>query len=398
MKKYYIYLLFQFAFSSLLLAQFKVKATGNFETSCKDPQSGQIILKVSGAVAPLTFLWNDNSKDSVKNKLIAGKYEVTVTDGLNKKVVQSYQIKAPKALEYAPDLKWSCSLEHKPASTPPLSGGDYDLILTSKGALRNAQYPIKIIEYDKKTGIEINLPYNRSDSLFIFALTKKNYYKIIDSRQCEIIYDPDLSNWDVSKFTVEITPKFPYPKNYLNVGEEINLSSIISIPIDSLADFGWGVYEFSASHNFDLNFNYCNKCKNLKYIFTDTLQISFGAINKKGCSRSYGIAFYPIIQKTTIENNHYLPNTFSPNDDGINDLLTVYGGKDVDKITFMRIFDHWGNLVFEQKDFLPNDEVFGWNGTYKGIAANQGTYTCTYEVLLKDKTQKNYTKSIQLIR
>ncbi len=96
--------------------------------------------------------------------------------------------------------------------------------------------------------------------------------------------------------------------------------------------------------------------------------------------------------------NHFLPNTFSPNDDGINDYLTVYGGKDVDKITFMRIFDHWGNFIFEQKDFPPNDEVFGWNGEYKQVAANQGTYTCTYEVLLKDKTLKNYTLPVQLIR
>lgn len=65
----------------------------------------------------------------------------------------------------------------------------------------------------------------------------------------------------------------------------------------------------------------------------------------------------------------YLPNIFSPDDNGKNDFFTPF----VDiasepTVELLRIYDRWGGLVFEKKDFQPNNEPEGWNGSW----ANSG--------------------------
>ncbi|HRD82001.1 MAG TPA: gliding motility-associated C-terminal domain-containing protein, partial [Saprospiraceae bacterium] len=57
----------------------------------------------------------------------------------------------------------------------------------------------------------------------------------------------------------------------------------------------------------------------------------------------------------------FAPNAFSPNDDGINDVFMLFGGNGVERVAMLRIFDRWGNMMFEARDFLPGDPQFGWN-------------------------------------
>jgi gliding motility-associated-like protein len=59
--------------------------------------------------------------------------------------------------------------------------------------------------------------------------------------------------------------------------------------------------------------------------------------------------------------NIYVPTAFTPNNDGLNDLLRpiLLGIK---KLHYFRVFNRWGQLVFETKD-----ELTGWNGTLKGL-------------------------------
>ena len=67
----------------------------------------------------------------------------------------------------------------------------------------------------------------------------------------------------------------------------------------------------------------------------------------------------------------YLPNVFSPNGDGQNDILYVKG-KGVETIT-LTIYNRWGNKVFEGKDMEQ-----GWDGTYNGI--EQGSAVFVYYI------------------
>lgn len=59
----------------------------------------------------------------------------------------------------------------------------------------------------------------------------------------------------------------------------------------------------------------------------------------------------------------YMPSAFSPNGDGVNDIYTVFGSAEfVDGVNFLRIFDRWGNLVFNNENFQVNDPDSGWKG------------------------------------
>lgn len=63
----------------------------------------------------------------------------------------------------------------------------------------------------------------------------------------------------------------------------------------------------------------------------------------------------------------FVPSAFSPDNDGINDMLTV-DGNNITQMT-LQIYNRWGNLVFE-----TNDQSIGWDGTYNGAALPSDVY------------------------
>ncbi len=68
----------------------------------------------------------------------------------------------------------------------------------------------------------------------------------------------------------------------------------------------------------------------------------------------------------------YVPNAFSPNDDGYNDIFLAYG---VEVIEFnLKIFDRWGAFLFESNDIMK-----GWNGSFKGKKKQEGAYVYLIE-------------------
>jgi gliding motility-associated-like protein len=75
----------------------------------------------------------------------------------------------------------------------------------------------------------------------------------------------------------------------------------------------------------------------------------------------------------------FMPNTFSPNNDGMNDYFYPRGKGFT--IKSFRIFSRWGNLVFEQNNFVPNNQSYGWNGMYKGKALQPDVYVFLLEVI-----------------
>ena len=70
----------------------------------------------------------------------------------------------------------------------------------------------------------------------------------------------------------------------------------------------------------------------------------------------------------------FAPNVFSPNQDGTNDYFTIFTNGSVEQIDYLRIFDRWGNLVFERIDFPPNDPRLGWDGKFNGEFMNPAVF------------------------
>ncbi len=95
--------------------------------------------------------------------------------------------------------------------------------------------------------------------------------------------------------------------------------------------------------------------------------------------------------------NVFVPNTFSPNGDGSNDVFYPRG-KGINGIRNMRVYNRWGQVVFERTSLDANDESAGWNGTYKGQPASQDVYVYHLEVLCSNGEKFLYKGDVTLIR
>lgn len=70
-----------------------------------------------------------------------------------------------------------------------------------------------------------------------------------------------------------------------------------------------------------------------------------------------------------------LPTTFTPNGDGVNDIIFIKGWG-IKEVLEYKIFNRWGELVFE-----TDDELVGWDGYYKGVLQNNDIYVYKVQVI-----------------
>jgi len=94
----------------------------------------------------------------------------------------------------------------------------------------------------------------------------------------------------------------------------------------------------------------------------------------------------------------FVPNAFSPNFDGNNDNFTIFGGPAAVIITELRIFDRWGNMVFNGVDLPMGDNRFGWDGSFGGQELQQGVYGFVAKVLFLDDEVETISGDITLVK
>jgi gliding motility-associated-like protein len=116
-----------------------------------------------------------------------------------------------------------------------------------------------------------------------------------------------------------------------------------------------------------------------------------GSINPHGkeCKTSIQV---PV---TVVPNyNIFIPNTFTPNGDGINDEFEIYGNKKAIKFVEVSIFDRWGERVFQSTDI-----DFKWDGRYNGTLLEPNTFVYQISVVFIDNhAQPGYKGSLLLLR
>ncbi|MBK9257629.1 MAG: gliding motility-associated C-terminal domain-containing protein [Saprospiraceae bacterium] len=82
-----------------------------------------------------------------------------------------------------------------------------------------------------------------------------------------------------------------------------------------------------------------------------------------------------------------LPNIFNPKSGGPNQYFFVVLPENMDAIVgFMRIFDRWGDMVFETKDTPANLPSAGWDGKFKGQEVVPGVYVYYIEMVVQGST------------
>jgi gliding motility-associated-like protein len=95
--------------------------------------------------------------------------------------------------------------------------------------------------------------------------------------------------------------------------------------------------------------------------------------------------------------NVFIPNTFSPNGDGTNDIFYVRGSGLFD-IKSLNVFNRWGEVMFQKVAVKPNDAAAGWDGTYKGTKLPPDVYVYTAEVQCENGTVLVLKGNVALLR
>ena len=96
--------------------------------------------------------------------------------------------------------------------------------------------------------------------------------------------------------------------------------------------------------------------------------------------------------------NIFIPNAFSPNGDGFNDLFFPFGDKSAELVTYFKIFDRWGELVYETKNVNLNDSTAGWDGRMGGKAMNPGVFVYIIEIQFIDGVVKLFKGDVTILK
>ncbi|MFI5187072.1 MAG: PKD domain-containing protein [Chitinophagales bacterium] len=115
--------------------------------------------------------------------------------------------------------------------------------------------------------------------------------------------------------------------------------------------------------------------------------------DRYGCKNSGGLT----VKVVCTGQNFFIPNTFSPNNDGINDRFYLRG-TGLFRVNSMMIFNRWGEVVFENKNFQVNDPLAGWDGMYKGKKATADVYVYQIEIVCDNGEIMKYSGNIALIQ
>ena len=168
----------------------------------------------------------------------------------------------------------------------------------------------------------------------------------------------------------------------IKYGEGIPLDADI-YPLENVA-FAWTPSEGLS----------CDDCPNPVARPLETVTYHLHMVDTAGCTLDDKIGI--IVRKSR---DVYIPNAFSPNSDGINDVFSPYAGFEVVAIKDLRVFNRWGGLIYEMNEQLPpGDPACGWDGYGGGKQMDPGTYLYSMNVEFIDGEVVLFAGEVNLMR
>jgi len=181
-------------------------------------------------------------------------------------------------------------------------------------------------------------------------------------------------------FVKELPVVHPIPPLTLIGGQGLSIPTVYSGDVSS--------YHWSPSTGLS-----CNDCPNPVASPEINTQYRVTATDAVGCSTEGEVT----VTVSCSESNFFIPNTFSPNNDGNNDRFYPRGSG-LAMIRLLRIFNRWGELVFDKRDFPANSASAGWDGTIKGKPASSDVYVYQIEVICENGQLIPFKGNIMLMR
>lgn len=320
---------------------------------CNGQSTGNIRLDVSGATPSYSFNWSNgvNSKNNIN--LTQGNYKLTITDANSCVDTFSFNLLDPPPI----------SLQKiETVDLPCLNKYDGEIKLQGIGGQGE--------------------PYQYSiDGGTTFSFTKN--FKNLDSGKY-IVAVRDGNNCQFKDITYINNPE-NIVINAIPKDTTIELGQGVSIDFDVVKGKAQGINSVLWTPEVGLA---CNTCKNtIATPYQTTIYDVRITYNAGKCTTSD-----KLIIKIVDTSELFVPDIFTPNEDGNNDVLKVYGLNV--KFAKLKIFNRWGEKVFESSNAI----IEGWDGRYRDEWAPSGNYTYTLEAHYLNKKIKTLKGTIALIR
>jgi len=200
---------------------------------------------------------------------------------------------------------------------------------------------------------------------------------IRDSNACEYIESFIIPN--IPALTLDIQSDI-----IVVAGENVQLNATVNIPESQIDEIIWTPEDWLS----------CADCLNPIATPLDNITYELIVIDENGCEVSRNVSLL-----LDNELNIYFPNVFSPDDDNFNDVYIPFAAENtVTNINKLEIYDRWGERIFSGKNFQPNDETFGWDGSFQGQRLNPGVFVYLAEVVFTNGETIIFKGDLTLVR
>ncbi len=336
-------------------AQLEVDFSTN-GTDCFGEASGSARATVIGGTPGYSYEWSNGGTNAEIDSITGGNYALTITDNNGCTIFDITTVTQPDELEAQIDrTDITCN-----------GGRDGELVFFPEGGTAPYLYSIDGVNYNG-SNIQIGLT----------AGTYPAY--VTDVKGCEI-------------YLGEFTINEPNPIS-ADLGEPILIQYGDSVALDPTVLGGFGNLSFSYNAEDSISLS-CLNCPNPFASPEYTTTYEMVVIDENGC-----VAEALVMVVVEKDRPVYVPTGFTPNGDGQNDFLRIHGNQ-IEKILTFRVYDRWGEMVFEdlEYDYDPTDELKGWDGKFREEDMNPGVFVWFVQVQYVDGTIADFKGNTTLVR
>jgi gliding motility-associated-like protein len=339
------------------LLELNIDSLATSNLGCSGTTDGQItVVPVGGNVGTLEYRWTpDVSTSNVASGLAAGTYVVTVVDIKGCSASASYTVTEPVPI-----------VATIPVPVEPVCFGQTTSVtVTTASGGSGPPYSFNV-DNGPLSPLGINTP----------ILAGEHLIRVFDSKGCT--YDETIIVNQPPAVLVDLEDEIT-----IDLGDSIALIPIIQSIV--------GIDEYMWNNGTTLT---CDDCPEPTAFPQGSTTYTLTVIDQNGCMGSDNITI-----KVSKRRYVFIPDAFSPNLDGVNDVFTVFTGKGVVSINNMRVFNRWGDMMYENANIEPSSlGSVGWDGRFNGKMMDTGVYVYAVEITFLDGTTLLYKGDVTLIQ
>lgn len=299
-----------------------------------------ILISPSGVYS---YVWSNGATTEDLTSLSPGLYGVTVTDNFNCSTTESFIIKNMSVLPLISGIIThpSCGEENGHIDLTVVPANSYQFFWSTGDTSEDLELITSGVY--SVTVVDVN------------GCSTSSLFNLLEPGAIDVVIDANITG--------------------LN-NEMVTLTLQLNVPISTIDTIVWSPTAL---------FN-CPQllCLEQTLLLTGQIDVMVIVIDTNGCMGQANI-----LLDIDREYKVYAPNVFTPNGDGNNDMFTIYSNTEVEEVVRLEIFDRWGNCVFINKIFPPNEPGYGWNGIFKGNMMNPAVFA--YQAIVRFSNGKEHS-------